>query len=189
MRRSRVVGAQTRELTGAQSAQANSSLGPCPAHPQGGRDRARDWTCRSSPVYSGAPAAHASSTGLPDARCRAAHPAPIVGHFPVPRLRVLYGSAIALGPGKAELLEAIARAGSISAAGRALGMSYRRAWLLVDTMNRCFREPLVEAAKGGAHGGGAWLTPFGDEVLAAYRALERHAATVLRPFLAPVPPE
>ena len=111
-----------------------------------------------------------------------------MGHFAVPRLRVLYGSAIAIGPGKAELLDAIARTGSISAAGRALGMSYRRAWLLVDTMNRAFREPLVEAAKGGAHGGGAHITPFGEEVLAAYRALEAHAARSLRPLLARTPP-
>src|SRR5688572_30407911 len=64
-----------------------------------------------------------------------------------PQLRVLFGSAIAIGPGKADLLEAIARTGSISAAGRLLGMSYRRAWLLVDTMNRSFRAPLVGAAK------------------------------------------
>jgi molybdate transport system regulatory protein len=111
-----------------------------------------------------------------------------VAHFAAPRLRVLYGSAIAIGPGKADLLDAIARTGSISAAGRALGMSYRRAWLLVDTMNRCFREPLVEAAKGGTHGGGARITPFGTEVLAAYHALEARAADALRPFLAPVPP-
>src|ERR1044072_7382733 len=92
------------------------------------------------------------------------------------KLQLYCGDEIAMGPGKAELLDAIARTGSISAAGRALGMSYRRAWLLVDTMNRAFREPLVEAAKGGPHGGGAHITPFGEQILAAYRALELHAA-------------
>lgn len=112
-----------------------------------------------------------------------------MGHFSSPRLRVLYGSAIAIGPGKADLLDAIGRTGSISAGGRALGMSYRRAWLLVDTMNRCFREPLVIAAKGGARGGGAQLTPFGADVLARYRALELDAAAVLGGLLADRPPD
>jgi len=77
-----------------------------------------------------------------------------------------------MGPGKAALLQAIAAAGSISAAGRALGMSYRRAWLLVDTMNRCWQTPLVETLAGGQKGGGARLTPLGDQVLAAYLTLE-----------------
>ncbi len=82
------------------------------------------------------------------------------------------GDEIAMGPGKAALMEAIAREGSISAAGRAIGMSYRRAWLLVDAMNRCWAEPLVETAAGGARGGGARLTQAGETVLARYRALE-----------------
>lgn len=80
-----------------------------------------------------------------------------------------------LGPGKAELLDAIARTGSISAAGRAMKMSYRRAWLLVDDLNRMFRQQLVEAQPGGARGGGARLTPFGHEVVARYRAIEAAA--------------
>jgi molybdate transport system regulatory protein len=109
-------------------------------------------------------------------------------HFDTPRLRILYGSAIAMGPGKADLLDAISRTGSIAAGGRALGMSYRRAWLLVDTMNRCFREPLVDATKGGPSGGGARLTPFGAAVLARYRALEADAAEALRDLLATDPP-
>ena len=92
-----------------------------------------------------------------------------------PRLRLklqLYcGDEIAMGPGKADLLEAIDREGSISGAGRALGMSYRRAWMLVDVMNRCFRQPLVEATPGGGKGGGARVTAAGFNVLAAYRAL------------------
>ena len=80
-----------------------------------------------------------------------------------------------LGPGKADLLEAIAQTGSISAAGRAMKMSYRRAWLLVDELNRMFRQPLVEASPGGANGGGAHLTPMGREVVAHYRAIESKA--------------
>jgi molybdate transport system regulatory protein len=88
-----------------------------------------------------------------------------------------------LGPGKADLLEAIASTGSISGAGRAMTMSYRRAWLLVDDLNRMFRQPLVEAQPGGAQGGGARLTPLGHEVLAHYRAVER---TVLEAAAAPI---
>ncbi|MFQ3666698.1 MAG: LysR family transcriptional regulator [Sphingomonadaceae bacterium] len=86
------------------------------------------------------------------------------------KLQLLREDEIALGPGKADLLEAIAAHGSISAAGRAMGLSYRRAWLMVDTMNRCFSEPLVATRRGGP--GGARLTPAGMETLAAYRALE-----------------
>jgi molybdate transport system regulatory protein len=85
------------------------------------------------------------------------------------KLQVMCGDEIAMGPGKADLLEAIARHGSISAAGRALGFSYRRAWLLVDTMNRCWREPLVFARGGAA---GAEVTPFGSEILAQFRAMQ-----------------
>lgn len=96
-----------------------------------------------------------------------------------PRLRILFGAAIAMGPGKADLLAAIAETGSISAAGRRLGMSYRRAWLLVETMNHCFRTPLVAAVKGGRSGGGAQLTPAGADVLARYRAMETRAERLL----------
>ncbi|MBA2936459.1 LysR family transcriptional regulator [Sphingomonas sp. CGMCC 1.13654] len=88
------------------------------------------------------------------------------------KARILCGEEIAMGPGKADLLDAIDREGSITKAGRAMGMSYRRAWMLVDAMNRCWAAPLVEAAAGGAKGGGARLTDGGREVLAAYRALE-----------------
>jgi len=80
-----------------------------------------------------------------------------------------------LGPGKIALLEAIERTGSISGAGRALKMSYRRAWALVDDLNRIFRLPLVEASPGGARGGGARLTALGREVVAHYRAIESEA--------------
>ncbi|MGH7079658.1 MAG: winged helix-turn-helix domain-containing protein [Acetobacteraceae bacterium] len=82
------------------------------------------------------------------------------------------GRSVAFGPGKADLLAAIEEAGSIAAAGRRLGMSYKRAWSLVEALNAMFRRPLVDASKGGAHGGGAMLTPLGVRILAAYRALE-----------------
>jgi len=92
------------------------------------------------------------------------------------RLRFSRGDDIAVGPGKVDLLEAIEASGSISGAARSLGMSYRRAWLLVDTMNRCFRAPLVEAEAGGKRGGGARLTRLGAEVIERYRRIERDAA-------------
>jgi len=91
-------------------------------------------------------------------------------------LRVVLGGAVAIGPGKAELLAGIAETGSIAAAGRRMGMSYKRAWLLVEDMNTMFCQPLVDAAKGGAGGGGAALTPLGRRMLAAYRDLEVAAA-------------
>ena len=96
--------------------------------------------------------------------------------MPVPRLRVLLGATIAIGPGKADLLDAISRSGSISAAAKDMGMSYRRAWLLVDAMNASFREPLVQSTRGGRGGGGARLTPLGRDALARYRAMETRAA-------------
>lgn len=93
-----------------------------------------------------------------------------------PRIRILFGSAYAIGPGKADLLQAIEQSGSISAAARSMGMSYRRAWLLVDTMNRCFREPVVDTSTGGKGGGGAQITQFGRTVLRCYRTMETGAA-------------
>lgn len=89
------------------------------------------------------------------------------------KLQFYCGHEIAMGPGKADLLEAIEREGSISGAGRAMGMSYRRAWMMVDTMNRCWREPLVATRPGHSRQGGAALTDLGRSVLADYRALLR----------------
>jgi len=113
-----------------------------------------------------------------------------------PRLRVLMGAAVALGPGKARLLDAIGETGSISAAARAMGMSYRRAWTLVEAMNRDFRNPLVVTTAGGAGGGGAGVTPTGKEALRRYRAIEQKAARAVAgeidafaDLLARVPPE
>ena len=95
------------------------------------------------------------------------------------RQRILLGKAIAIGPGKAELLERIVATGSISAASRQMGMSYRRAWLLVDTMNQCFSSPLIETAAGGSGGGGARITPLGEQVLALYRQIEEKTAAAV----------
>jgi len=90
-------------------------------------------------------------------------------------LRVDFGASRSIGPGKIRLLEAIGRTGSISRAGRALGMSYRRAWLLIDDMNRCFRHAVVRAKPGGSQGGGAVLTEFGAGLVRDYRAIETAA--------------
>src|ERR1700736_3555822 len=96
-------------------------------------------------------------------------------------LRVDFGTDRAIGPGKVLLLEAIRDTGSISQAGRSLGMSYRRAWLLVDDMNRCFREPVVAARPGGSHGGGSALTAFGERVVQKYRTIEAEARAAAKP--------
>ena len=99
-------------------------------------------------------------------------------------IRIDLGPDHKVGPGKVLLLEAIAEHGSISAAGRATGMSYRRAWLLVEAMNRGFGTPVVEAQIGGKAGGGARLSAFGADVVAHYRAIERAAEKAAAPFLA-----
>jgi molybdate transport system regulatory protein len=95
-------------------------------------------------------------------------------------VRVDFGSERALGPGKIRLLEAVGRTGSISQAGRSLDMSYRRAWLLIDDMNQCFREPVVTTQSGGAQGGGAALTPFGQDLIETYRAIEMQAISATK---------
>ncbi|MBF7729733.1 winged helix-turn-helix domain-containing protein [Pseudomonas sp. N040] len=100
------------------------------------------------------------------------------------KIRLLNGADIAIGPGKADLLEAIREAGSISAAARQMSMSYRRAWLLVETMNHSFKEPLVSTLAGGSRGGGATLTALGEQVLVCYRALCLRAHTAAEPGIA-----
>ena len=100
------------------------------------------------------------------------------------RLRIVRGDDIAVGPGKVDLLEAIAATGSISESARRLGMSYRRAWLLVDTMNRCFREPVVASATGGSGGGGAQVTAFGRRVLDRFHAMQKRVDRAIDPELA-----
>ena len=96
-----------------------------------------------------------------------------------PQIRIMFRKAIAMGPGKADLLQAIGETGSISAAARRMKMSYRRAWLLVDTMNQCFDGPLVETATGGNHGGGARITELGQEVLRRYREMDAKASAAV----------
>ena len=94
-------------------------------------------------------------------------------------LRLDLGERVRLGPGKIRLLEEIARLGSISGAGRAMKMSYRRAWLLVDDLNSSFREPVVTTRLGGEGGGKASLTPAGRAVVRAYRAIENESRRIL----------
>jgi len=96
-----------------------------------------------------------------------------------PRIRVLHGSSIALGPGKAELLAEIESDGTLAGAARRLGMSYSRAWHLLQTMNACFREPLVETTRGGSGHGKASLTPTGRAALDLYRRMERDSRAAL----------
>lgn len=94
------------------------------------------------------------------------------------KIQIYCGEEIAMGPGKADLLDAILRQGSISGAGRLLGMSYRRTWLLVDAMNRCWEQSVVETAAGGSHGGGARVTEWGQDLLRHYRALQNGAQSL-----------
>ncbi|MFT4180381.1 MAG: winged helix-turn-helix domain-containing protein [Rhizobium sp.] len=96
-----------------------------------------------------------------------------------PILRITFPGQDRLGRGKMELLEHVRDTGSISAAGRAMDMSYRRAWLLVSELNHMFREPVVESQRGGQKGGGAALTPFGEELLARFRAMEGAMRTAI----------
>ncbi len=112
------------------------------------------------------------------------------------RIRIVFGEDEMIGPGKADLLERVDRCGSIAAAGREMGMSYKRAWELIGTLNAMFRAPLVESTRGGPGGGGAVLTELGREVLAQYRAFEADAAAdgaarlaVLRGLLRDIPEE
>lgn len=98
-----------------------------------------------------------------------------------PRLRLLRGKTIVLGPGKADLLDAVRVSGSLRRAAGGLGMSYMRAWTLVKTMNAAFREPLVSLARGGARHGGANLTAAGARVLALYREMEEQSLRAASP--------
>jgi molybdate transport system regulatory protein len=98
-------------------------------------------------------------------------------------LRIEFDEERAIGPGKARLLELIQQHRSIAGAGRAMGMSYRRAWMLIDTLNTAFRQPVVTTKLGGKAGGGAVLTSFGEELVKNYRDMELVAHAALRPHL------
>ncbi|WBU65648.1 LysR family transcriptional regulator [Paracoccus aerodenitrificans] len=102
-------------------------------------------------------------------------------NFPRLQLRVYFAEDVWLGPGKADLLELIQQTGSISEAGRRMGMSYKRAWSLVETLNAMFEAPLVASERGGAGGGGARLTETGQDVLARFRRIEADAQKAADP--------
>jgi molybdate transport system regulatory protein len=98
-----------------------------------------------------------------------------------PRIRI--GEAITIGPGKIDLLRHVAQGRSISAAARSMGLTYKRAWLLIDALNRGFGRPVVEAVSGGKGGGGARLTPLGEELIARYEALQAKMDAAAQPEL------
>ncbi|WP_293034202.1 LysR family transcriptional regulator [Paraburkholderia sp.] len=123
------------------------------------KDRLSAGTPASAPTETGQPVQPAS--GDPEVRFR---------------MRILQGGTIALGPGKVSLLEAVREHGSISAAARSLNMSYRRAWLLMDELNRSLKSPATISEHGGQSGGGSMLTPVGDEIIRLYREIEARAA-------------
>jgi molybdate transport system regulatory protein len=108
------------------------------------------------------------------------------------KIQIPYGKYVAFGPGKADLLDAIGRHGSISAAAKSMGMSYKRAWELVSVMNSSFKQPVVITLVGGSHGGGATLTEFGSQVLNMYREIvaksEQFVASETDAFLAMLAP-
>jgi len=123
------------------------------------------------PVVASGPAATGGQHRVhPDSLGQSGHGRPRV------RLRLVFAPEVSFGPGKADLLQSIRERGSISAAGRSMQMSYKRAWQLVDELNRMFSEPLVDCARGGARGGGARLTEAGEQVLMLYRTAEDAAA-------------
>jgi molybdate transport system regulatory protein len=97
---------------------------------------------------------------------------------PVVRFRIDFAKGSYVGPGKIDLLEAIRSSGSLSQAARHIGMSYRRAWLLLDSLKGSFREPVTIASTGGKGGGGVEVTAFGEALIRSYRALERDIATL-----------
>ena len=110
----------------------------------------------------------AAAAAVPPARAK-----PVVKF----RVRISAGETIAIGPGKIDLLEAIADAGSITAAAKNIGMSYRRAWLLVTELNASLKSPALDSAKGGQHGGGSALTPVGRQLIDSYRRVQATAAS------------
>jgi len=107
-----------------------------------------------------------------------------MARYPGLTLRILADKQPAMGPGKARLVAAIDATGSISAAARAMGMSYRRAWQLVDALNESFSQPVVLTATGGRRGGGASVTPFGRQLIRRYRVMEDKASTAIAANLA-----
>jgi len=105
---------------------------------------------------------------------------------PVVRFRIDFAADSSVGPGKIELLEAIRAHGSLSQAARSLGMSYRRAWLLVESLNSYFREPVTRATTGGKGGGGVTITTFGESLIKSYRELSDDIAMAAARRLPPI---
>ena len=99
--------------------------------------------------------------------------------MPKLRIRIEFEGHHSLGPGKIQLLEAVGELGSISAAARSMEMSYRHAWEMLDDVNRCFREPIIETEAGGRAGGGARLTARGRELIDRYRSMQEKATAAL----------
>ena len=97
------------------------------------------------------------------------------------RMRIRQADAVAIGPGKIDLLEAVREHGSISAAARSLGMSYRRAWLLINELNKTLKTPATSSETGGTAGGGCVLTPVGEKIVRLYRDIEMEAAAACAP--------
>lgn len=110
-------------------------------------------------------------------------PSPDPSQVAMMRPRVQISETIAIGPGKIDLLRHVAQGRSISAAARSMGLTYKRAWLLIDALNRGFGRPVVDAASGGKGGGGARLTPLGEELIARYDALEAKLGATAQPEL------
>jgi len=121
-----------------------------------------------------------NGTAVPDHQSKFSMAKSSAKPIPSLRLRIDLDTEGRIGPGKIQLLENIRACGSISAAGRAMDMSYKRAWDLVDELNRICRHAAVERQTGGKNGGGAVLTPFGTSLVARYRRIERAAATTVR---------
>ena len=107
--------------------------------------------------------------------------------YPRAAIKVDFGTDVRLGPGKVRLLELVAETGSISGAARQMEMSYRRAWLLIDELNGIFGKPVIETSAGGAGGGGAKITSFGEAVITAFRAIESEATDLVQAKLAKFP--
>jgi molybdate transport system regulatory protein len=124
--------------------------------------------------------------GLPEPSAPAANKPEMPPPRPTVRIRIVVAPGAAIGPGKADLLAGIETHGSIAAAGRAMGMSYQRAWSLIDELNRMFGKPLVSVSRGGSTRGGATLTDTGKTLLARYRSIEAATANLCKKELAEI---
>jgi molybdate transport system regulatory protein len=153
-----------------------------PEVPQAGRNGVPDASCmlaRMTQPANDQPSTRTPAAPSPETRkpAKAGQSGPDVRF----RMRIVQDGTIALGPGKVQLLEAVREHGSISAAARSLNMSYRRAWLLMDELNRALTSPATVSEHGGQSGGGSTLTPVGEEIIRLYRDIEARAAAACAP--------